>query len=175
MLYSHCIGIRSRKSGWSGVGEGFLPWARTERSWVSIMTLDIIKLREEYEEPHHLLLTSDGVSLFLRKWKPTTGTSRQSAILILHGITAYSGPYAMIAEPLSERGFPVYSLDLRGHGLSDGNRGDCPRERVICHLKIKTPKSYAAHCWKRRSPERTEKLNKKIGHKKCSNLPRIHK
>jgi acylglycerol lipase len=92
------------------------------------MTLDIIKLREECEESYHLLLTSDGVNLFLRKWESTTGTSRQSAVLILHGITAYSGPYTMIAEPLSERGFPVYGLDLRGHGLSDGNRGDCPSE-----------------------------------------------
>ncbi len=32
----------------------------------------------------------------------------------------------MIAEPLAEKGFTVYGLDLRGHGLSDGNRGDCP-------------------------------------------------
>jgi alpha-beta hydrolase superfamily lysophospholipase len=34
----------------------------------------------------------------------------------------------MFAEPLAERGFTVYGLDLRGHGLSDGNRGDCPSE-----------------------------------------------
>ena len=92
------------------------------------MTLDINELRERYEGSHHLLVTSDGVNLFLRKWEPKTETPRQSAILILHGITAYSGPYAMIAEPLSERGFTVYGLDLRGHGLSDGNRGDCPSE-----------------------------------------------
>ena len=30
----------------------------------------------------------------------------------------------MIAKPLAELGFTVYGLDLRGHGLSDGNRGD---------------------------------------------------
>ncbi|GAI80973.1 unnamed protein product, partial [marine sediment metagenome] len=92
------------------------------------MALDIIRLREEYDGPHHLLITSDGVNLFLRKWEPKTETPRQSAILILHGLTAYSGPYYMIAEPLAERGFKVYGLDLRGHGLSDGNRGDCPSE-----------------------------------------------
>ncbi len=92
------------------------------------MTLDINELRERYEGSYHLLVTSDGVNLFLRKWEPKTETPRQSAILILHGITAYSGPYAMIAEPLSEQGFTVYGLDLRGHGLSDGNRGDCPSE-----------------------------------------------
>lgn len=99
------------------------------------MTLDIIGLRKEYEEPHHLLVTSDGVSLFLRKWEPKIETPRQTALLILHGITAYSGPYAMFAEPLSEQGFTVYGLDLRGHGLSDGNRGDCPsKERFVKDL-----------------------------------------
>lgn len=92
------------------------------------MTLNIIELRREYEEPHHLHVTSDGVTLFLRKWEPKTEIPRKAAMLILHGITAYSGPYAMIADPLSERGFTVYGLDLRGHGLSDGNRGDCPSE-----------------------------------------------
>jgi alpha-beta hydrolase superfamily lysophospholipase len=99
------------------------------------MTLDIIGLRKEYEEPHNLLVTSDGVSLFLRKWEPKIETPRQTALLILHGITAYSGPYAMFAEPLSEQGFTVYGLDLRGHGLSDGNRGDCPsKERFVKDL-----------------------------------------
>jgi acylglycerol lipase len=108
------------------VREGFILRERPAWNWVGLMTLDIIKLRKEYEKPHHLLLTSDDVTLFLRKWEPKSETPRQPAVLILHGITAYSGPYTMIAEPLSERGFPVYGLDLRGHGLSDGNRGDCP-------------------------------------------------
>ncbi len=92
------------------------------------MTLDIIRLREKFEAPHHLLETSDGANLFLWKWESKTEAARQTGILILHGITAYSGPYSMIAEPLAERGFTVYGLDLRGHGLSDGNRGDCPSE-----------------------------------------------
>ena len=96
------------------------------------MTLDTVELRKEYEDPHHLLVASDGVNLFLRKWESKTEKPRKAAMLILHGITAYSGPYSMIAEPLSERGFTVYGLDLRGHGLSDGNRGDSPsKERFV--------------------------------------------
>jgi alpha-beta hydrolase superfamily lysophospholipase len=95
------------------------------------MTLNITELRKEFKEPHHLLVTSDGVTLFLRKWEPTTETPSQPAMLIMHGLTAHSGPYTMIAEPLSERGFPVYGLDLRGHGLSDGHRGDCPSEERL--------------------------------------------
>lgn len=99
------------------------------------MTLDTVELRKEYEDPHHLLVTSDGVNLFLRKWESKTEKPRKAAMLMLHGITAYSGPYSMIAEPLSERGFTVYGLDLRGHGLSDGNRGDSPsKERFVNDL-----------------------------------------
>jgi alpha-beta hydrolase superfamily lysophospholipase len=99
------------------------------------MTLDIPRLREEFEGEYHLLETSDGISLFLWKWAPEAATPRQTGILILHGITAYSGPYAMIAKPLAELGFTVYGLDLRGHGLSDGNRGDCPsRDRFVRDL-----------------------------------------
>ncbi len=99
------------------------------------MVVDIIALRNKFETPHHLLTTSDNQILFLRIWEPQGETSKDSAILLLHGITAYSGPYGMIAEPLTEKGFTVYGLDLRGHGLSDGNRGDCPSmERFIDDL-----------------------------------------
>ncbi|MFX1537010.1 MAG: alpha/beta hydrolase [Promethearchaeota archaeon] len=91
----------------------------------------ISKLREEYEAPHHLITTSDNKILFLRAWEPQT-TPKEIAILIFHGITAYSGPYGMIAEPLSKEGYSVFGLDLRGHGLSDGNRGDYPsKQRLI--------------------------------------------
>ena len=99
------------------------------------MTVDIIALRNKFETAHHLLTTSDNQTLFLRIWEPQGETRKDSAILLLHGITAYSGPYGMIAEPLAEKGFTVYGLDLRGHGLSDGNRGDNPSmERFVKDL-----------------------------------------
>ncbi|MHA1939424.1 MAG: alpha/beta hydrolase [Candidatus Thorarchaeota archaeon] len=95
------------------------------------MALDIQVVRDDFDGPHKLLNTSDGITLFIREWEPKDAP-RETAILILHGITAYSGPYTMIAEPLASRGFPVYGLDLRGHGLSEGNRGDSPgRERYV--------------------------------------------
>ena len=99
------------------------------------MTLDIAALRDKFEGPHKLVTTSDNQKLFLRIWEPETETRKNSAILLLHGITAHSGPYGMIAEPLAEKGFTIYGLDLRGHGLSDGNRGDSPsKERFIKDL-----------------------------------------
>jgi alpha-beta hydrolase superfamily lysophospholipase len=99
------------------------------------MTIDAPALRHKYEGPHHLITTSDGKTLFLRMWEPSAQTLKDSAVLIFHGITAHSGPYSMLADPLTRRGFTVYGLDLRGHGLSDGNRGDYPsKERFVKDL-----------------------------------------
>lgn len=88
-------------------------------------TLDIPKLRADFNGPHELIGTSDGKTLFIRRWKP--GSASPVSVLIFHGITGYSGPYGpMVAEQLAEAGFDVFGLDLRGHGLSDGKRGDYP-------------------------------------------------
>jgi len=97
------------------------------------MEIDVKKLREDFKEPYDLVNTSDGVTLFLRKWEPQSPSNK--AILILHGITAYSGPYEMFGKAISKAGFVAVGLDLRGHGLSDGNRGDYPsKERLINDL-----------------------------------------
>ncbi|MHA1821198.1 MAG: alpha/beta hydrolase [Promethearchaeota archaeon] len=93
--------------------------------------LDVKKLREEFKGPHHLLETKDGKILFLREWEPDPSKKNGVAILIFHGITAYSGPYAFIGEPLAKAGFNVFGLDYRGHGLSDGIRGDYKSRRMM--------------------------------------------
>ncbi len=97
------------------------------------MVIDVKKLREEFKEPFDLVNTSDGKTLFLRKWEPPSPSNK--AVLILHGITAYSGPYEMFGNAISKTGFTAIGLDLRGHGLSDGIRGDYPsKERLISDL-----------------------------------------
>jgi len=91
---------------------------------------DVARLREEFREPHELVKTSDGKTIFLRHW---VGAERMDlAILVFHGITGYSEPYGrLMAEELAEAGFNVFGMDLRGHGRSDGSRGDYPgRERL---------------------------------------------
>lgn len=99
------------------------------------MAVDILSLRDNFEDPHHLITTSDNQTLFLRKWENKGEKAKQTAILLFHGITAHSGPYAMMTNPIQERGFTMYGLDLRGHGLSDGIRGDYPsKERFIKDL-----------------------------------------
>jgi acylglycerol lipase len=94
-------------------------------------------LRQNYTGPHNEFTTTDGVTLFLRRWNPDTivAAKKDIAVLIFHGFTAYSGPYSMAGEPISRGGYTVFGLDYRGHGLSDGNRGDTPgKDRFIADL-----------------------------------------
>jgi acylglycerol lipase len=95
-------------------------------------------LRQNYSGPHNLFKTSDGETLFLRRWNPDTivPVKKSIAVLIFHGFTAYSGPYSMAGEPISKGGYTVFGLDYRGHGLSGGNRGDAPggKDRWIADL-----------------------------------------
>ncbi len=94
-------------------------------------------LRQNYNGPHEVFKTSDGETLFLRRWNPDTisPAKKDIAVLIFHGFTAYSGPYAMAAIPISKGGYTVFGLDYRGHGLSGGNRGDSPgKDRWIADL-----------------------------------------
>lgn len=95
------------------------------------------ELRNKYEGPHHLISTSDGETLFLRRWNPDSVHSGKEkvAVLILHGFTAHSGAYDMAGKPFSENGYTTFGLDYRGHGLSAGNRGDTPgTERWIADM-----------------------------------------
>jgi acylglycerol lipase len=91
--------------------------------------MNISEIRANFDGPHHLISSVDGKTLFLREWSAIPKS--KVGILILHGITAYSGPYAMIGVPLSNAGFTCYGLDLRGHGLSDGNRGDYSSKELL--------------------------------------------
>lgn len=95
------------------------------------------QLRQEYIGPHHEFTTTDGETLFLRRWNPDSiaPAKKDIAVLIFHGFTAYSGAYNMAGKPISAGGYTVFGLDYRGHGLSGGNRGDSPgKERWIADL-----------------------------------------
>ena len=95
------------------------------------------ELRADFSGLHHTFTTSDGETLFMRRWDPDTieADKKDIAVLIFHGLTAHSGAYEMAAVPISEGGYTTFGLDYRGHGLSDGNRGDSPnKERWIADL-----------------------------------------
>jgi len=95
------------------------------------------QVRSDFSGPHETFTTTDGETLFLRRWNPDTLLPGKNdiAVLIFHGITAHSGPYDMAGKPFSAGGYTTFGLDYRGHGLSGGNRGDSPgKDRWIADL-----------------------------------------
>jgi len=63
---------------------------------------------------------SGGLKLFVRSWRPS-GQVR-GVVVIVHGFNAHSAQYAGVACEFVASGLAVYALDLRGRGLSDGER-----------------------------------------------------
>ena len=59
---------------------------------------------------------SDGAGLFVR---------------IIHGLGEHSGRYTHVMQRLSGAGFRVLAWDLRGHGHSDGRRGDVRNYSIL--------------------------------------------
>lgn len=69
------------------------------------------------------LAASDGTRLFYRRWQ--TESAPRATCLLVHGLAEHSGRYSHLAQQLAERRFSVWMLDNRGHGRSEGKRGDC--------------------------------------------------
>jgi acylglycerol lipase len=65
---------------------------------------------------------ADGLTLFERAWLPE-GKAR-AVVVIVHGYAEHSGRYAHVGEALAARGYAVETLDLRGHGRSEGDRAN---------------------------------------------------
>ncbi len=71
--------------------------------------------------------TPDQTRLFVRDWAPAAHRQRQGqGILLMHGLGEHCGRYAHVARFFAELGFHVRSYDHRGHGQSEGKRGDSP-------------------------------------------------
>jgi len=104
---------------------------------VGISPEEAANLRQNFKGSHNQFTATDGQTLFLRRWDPDSIVSAKKdiTVLIFHGITAHSGAYDMAGRPISSGGYTTFGLDYRGHGLSDGNRGDSPnKERWIADL-----------------------------------------
>jgi len=61
-----------------------------------------------------------GLNIAYRIWRPTS--EAKAVVLIVPGFNSHSGYYGATAEYLKARGLAVYAVDLRGRGLSDGER-----------------------------------------------------
>ena len=72
------------------------------------------------------LTTDDGLSLRVREWtgpQPARGT-----VLIVHGLGEHIDRYDAVARRLGDWGWRALGYDHRGHGLSEGARGQLARE-----------------------------------------------
>jgi alpha-beta hydrolase superfamily lysophospholipase len=72
----------------------------------------------------------DGTRLYVRCAEAAGGT-RRGSVLLTHGLGEHAGRYDHVAARLTGAGWRVYSWDLRGHGRSDGARGDAPRYEAL--------------------------------------------
>jgi len=68
--------------------------------------------------------SKDGLKLVGREWTP--GGGPRGAVCLVHGIGEHTGRYSHVAAVFNQAGYAVLGLDLRGHGLSEGQRGFTP-------------------------------------------------
>ena len=61
-----------------------------------------------------------GVQLLVRSWRPEQAP--RGIVAIVPGFNSHSGYYFWTAEQFVAAGFAVYAVDLRGRGLSEGER-----------------------------------------------------
>ncbi len=64
----------------------------------------------------------DGAHLAYRHYPSTATTPGKGSVVLVHGSSATSSSMHPMAKALSAAGYPVYALDIRGHGGS-GRKG----------------------------------------------------
>ncbi len=76
---------------------------------------------------------SDGIRLFGRIWEVD---APKAVVCIIHGLGEHSGRYEHVAIRMNENGIAVASFDLRGHGKSDGKRGDADYDSLMSDISV---------------------------------------
>ncbi|MBR3880527.1 MAG: lysophospholipase [Mailhella sp.] len=76
-------------------------------------------MAEIYEQG--TIRTNDGLNIFFRRDIPR---HPKGIVVLLHTLAEHSGRYDHAAAELNSAGYGVYRFDCRGHGRSDGPRGD---------------------------------------------------
>jgi alpha-beta hydrolase superfamily lysophospholipase len=62
----------------------------------------------------------ENLSIYIQNWLPENPA--KAVLLIVHGLNEHSGRYDYFSNFFVNEGFAVYSMDLVGHGKSDGTR-----------------------------------------------------
>lgn len=76
------------------------------------------------------LTTADGLQLHLRDWPCSNA---RGTVLIVHGLGEHIGRYAHVAAQLNAWGWAAVGYDQRGHGASEGGRGELHRSDDLLH------------------------------------------
>ena len=72
-----------------------------------------------------------GLDLHFNSWCPPQ--SPKAVVVLVHGYAEHHARYTSIIERLVEDGFVVYAYDQRGHGRSEGIRGDVVRFKDLVY------------------------------------------
>jgi acylglycerol lipase len=66
----------------------------------------------------------DGLNLYAQRWTPAGNP--KAVVHLIHGLGEHSSRYGYVAEEFTKAGYVFNTMDLRGHGKSDGPRGYAP-------------------------------------------------
>lgn len=77
------------------------------------------------------VMARDGAKLCVHEWAPARPAAGKPVALFIHGIGMHGEPYAAIAAGFTARGVPFVVPDLRGHGRSEGVRGELATPQVL--------------------------------------------
>lgn len=79
----------------------------------------------------HSVPARDGTKLVVHEWQATPAAHGKSVVLFIHGIGMHGEPYSSIAAGFTSRGLAFVVPDLRGHGRSEGKRGELAPPHVL--------------------------------------------
>jgi len=91
-----------------------------------------------------------GELLFYRYWLPAGLEEPEALVIAVHGAGAHGGHLWILGKYLANKGIGAYVLDLRGHGYSEGPRGDLSQSDLVTEGIIDLARFLAGGCEKRR-------------------------
>jgi len=97
-----------------------------------VLNLSIIITQISFFMQHQELTWNsfDGLLIFAQYWKPDNGEVK-AVICLVHGHGEHSGRYGHVAKMFTDNGYAMIAFDLRGHGLSKGQRGHTPAYEAL--------------------------------------------
>ena len=95
------------------------------------------------KEIETMLSSKDGISIFVRAWIPD---NPQRVLVCVQGLGGHGGYYRELACQVALKGSIVVAPDLRGHGHSEGVRGEIDRfDRYVMDLDVAV--TWASTMW----------------------------